>query len=42
MPDALVLATAEVDSCADTVITGDRRVAGLGGLSCETWVLGKD
>lgn len=40
MPDALVLATAEVDSDVELVITGDRRVATVDPLSCETWVLG--
>jgi predicted nucleic acid-binding protein len=39
MPDALVVATAELDSEVGTLLTGDRAIAKLRGLSCEVQLL---
>lgn len=39
MPDALIVATAEVEPDAGLIVTGDRRVAGLRGLECEVRLL---
>ena len=35
MPDALILATAEVEPDVDLVVTGDQRVARVPGLHCK-------
>ena len=39
MPDALVVATAEVDAEADSLLTGDRDIPKLRGLGCEVRLL---
>jgi predicted nucleic acid-binding protein len=39
MPDALILATAELDPEVDLLVTGDRGVARLRGLRCEVRLL---
>lgn len=35
MPDALILATAEIDPDVDLIVTGDQRAAKVSGLSCK-------
>jgi len=40
MPDALIVATAETEPDAGVIVTGDRQVARLSGLSCEVRLLG--
>lgn len=35
MPDALILATAEIDPDVDLIVTGDQQVAKVSGLSCK-------
>lgn len=40
MPDALIVATAEAEPDAGAIVTGDREVARLSGLSCEVRLLG--
>ncbi len=40
MPDALVVATAETHAEVNLIVTGDRRVARLSGISCEVRLLG--
>lgn len=39
MPDALIVATAELDPEVDTLLTGDRGVARLRGLHCDVQLL---
>ena len=39
MPDALILATAEIHREVDLVVTGDTRVAKVSGLSSKVRVL---
>jgi predicted nucleic acid-binding protein len=39
MPDALIVATAELDPEADVLLTGDRQVAKLRGLGCDVRLL---
>jgi predicted nucleic acid-binding protein len=39
MPDALILATAEIDPEIDLVVTGDRQVAKVAGLRCKVRLL---
>lgn len=39
MPDALILATAETTPDVDLVVTGDRQVAKVAGLSCKVQLL---
>ena len=40
MPDALILATAEIHLEVDLVVTGDTQVAKVSGLSCNVRLLG--
>jgi predicted nucleic acid-binding protein len=35
MPDALILATADVDRDTDLIVTGDRQMAKISGLACK-------
>lgn len=39
MPDALIVATAELDAEAEALLTGDRAVAKLRGLQCDVRLL---
>ena len=39
MPDALIVATAELDPEVDSLLTGDHDVAKLHGLRCEVQLL---
>jgi predicted nucleic acid-binding protein len=39
MPDALILATAEIHSEIDLIVTGDIRLAKVSGLSCKVRLL---
>jgi predicted nucleic acid-binding protein len=39
MPDALIVATAELDSEVDSLLTGDRAVGKLRGLGCDVQLL---
>lgn len=39
MPDALILATAEVDQGVELIVTGDRQLAKVSGLRCEVRLL---
>lgn len=40
MPDALIVATAEIRPEVELIVTGDRRLARLSGLGCEVHLLG--
>jgi predicted nucleic acid-binding protein len=40
MPDALIVATAEIEPDVGVIVTGDRQVARLSGLKCEVRLLG--
>ncbi len=40
MPDALILATADVDRDTDLIVTGDRQMAKISGLSCKARLVG--
>jgi predicted nucleic acid-binding protein len=39
MPDALILATAETDPDVDLIVTGDRQLTKVNGLSCKVRLL---
>lgn len=40
LPDALILATAEMEPDAELLLTGDRRIARITGLGCTVRLLG--
>jgi len=40
MPDALILASADTEASVDLIITGDRQIAEVSGLSCTVRLLG--
>jgi predicted nucleic acid-binding protein len=40
MPDALILASADVEASVDLIITGDQQIAKVSGLSCTVRLLG--
>lgn len=40
MPDALILASADTEASVELVVTGDRQIAKVSGLSCTVRLLG--
>ena len=42
MPDALIVASAEMDSDVGLIVTGDRQMARLSGIGCEVRLLGSN
>lgn len=40
MPDALILASADIEATVDLIVTGDQQIAKVSGLSCTVRLLG--
>jgi predicted nucleic acid-binding protein len=40
MPDALILASAEIEASVDLIVTGDQQIAKVSGLGCAVRLLG--